>query len=80
MKDGNSRAGGGALPLLELPGRLICLIPNKLSAHYMEGWLRSYDPPIIVRVENDSVLMDVRTIQEKDLRTVAQAIKDLDAG
>ena len=79
MKDGNSRVGGGALPLLELPGRLICLIPKKLSAHYMEGWLRSYDPPIIVRVESDTVLLDVRTIQEKELRIVAQAIQDLDA-
>jgi len=79
MKDGNSRVGGGALPLLELPGRLICLIPKKLSAHYMEGWLRSYYPPIIVRVESDTVLLDVRTVQEKELRTVAQAIQGLDA-
>ncbi len=43
----------------------------------MEGWLRSYDPPIIARVENDNVLLDVRTIQEKELKTVAHAIKEL---
>ena len=43
----------------------------------MEKWFRSYDPPIIVRIENDNVLLDVRTIQEKELQTIAQAIKKL---
>ena len=77
--DGNSRVGGGALPLLELPTRLVCLVPNKLSAHQMEEWLRAYDPPIIVRVERDTVLLDVRTIQENESRTVAQALRKLSA-
>jgi seryl-tRNA(Sec) selenium transferase len=43
----------------------------------MEGWLRSYDPPIIVRIETDQVLLDMRTIQERELKTVAQALKQL---
>ena len=75
--DGCSRIGGGALPLQELPTRLLCLTPKKMSAQEMEGWLRSYDPPIIVRIETDQVLLDVRTIQEKELETVAQALKRL---
>jgi L-seryl-tRNA(Ser) seleniumtransferase len=77
LLDGNSKVGGGALPLLELPTRLLCLVPNKLSPHYMEEWLRFYDPPIIVRVEKDQVLLDVRTIQDNELRTVAEAVKEL---
>ncbi len=76
-KDGHSRIGGGALPLQELSTRLLCLTPKKLSAQDLEGWLRSYDPPIIVRIETDQVLLDVRTIQEKDLKTVAQALNKL---
>ncbi len=75
--DGISRAGGGAFPLLELPTRMIYLAPKKLSAHRMEEWLRFYTPPIIVRVEKDRVLLDLRTIQEKELKTVAQAVRDL---
>jgi hypothetical protein len=39
--------------------------------------LRSYDPPIIARVEKDHVLLDLRTIQEKELETVAHAIAAL---
>jgi len=75
--DGISRAGGGAFPLLELPTRMICLAPKKLSAHHMEEWLRSHTPAIIVRVEKDHVLLDLRTIQDKELKTVAQAIRNL---
>ena len=75
--DGHSRIGGGALPLQELPTRLLCLTPKKMPAQEMEGWLRSYDPPIIVRIETDQVLLDMRTIQEKELKTVAQALKKL---
>jgi len=77
MIDGHSRIGGGALPLQELPTRLLCLTPKKMSAQEMEGWLRSYDPPIIVRIETDQVLLDMRTIQERELKTVAQALKKL---
>ena len=77
LMDGSSRIGGGALPLQELQSSLLCLSPKKLTAHTMEERLRAYDPPIIVRVEKDNILMDVRTIQEKELKTVAQAIRDL---
>lgn len=77
LVDGKSRVGGGALPLLEMPSRLLSLIPGKLSSHTMETWLRSHDPPIIARLEKERVLLDVRTIQEKELKRVAQAIKDL---
>ncbi len=77
MMDGNSRTGGGSLPLLELPSRLLCMIPQTLSAQFMENWLRSYDPPVIARLEKEKVLLDVRTIQEGGLKITAQAIKDL---
>jgi len=77
LADGNSKAGGGALPLLELPTRLLCLIPGNLSSRFMENRLRTYDPPIITRVEKERVLLDVRTIQDRELTTLAQAIKEL---
>jgi L-seryl-tRNA(Ser) seleniumtransferase len=77
LLDGDSKVGGGALPFLELPSRLLCLVPRKLSANYMEGWLKSYNPPIIVRLGKDNVLLDLRTIQEKELKVVAQAIREL---
>jgi L-seryl-tRNA(Ser) seleniumtransferase len=74
---GFSKVGGGALPLLELPTRLLRLIPGKISANFINERLKSYDPPVIVRVEQDSVLFDVRTIQDNELKTVAMAINGL---
>jgi len=75
--DGISMVGGGALPLMELPARLLRLIPGQLSVNFMEEWLKTRETPVIVRVEKDKVLLDVRTIQDEELRTVAQALKDL---
>lgn len=79
LADGDSRVGGGALPLLSLPTSLVSLSPANLSAHTMEEWLRAYDPPIIARVEKERVLLDVRTIQDREMKTVAQAIRGLAA-
>jgi L-seryl-tRNA(Ser) seleniumtransferase len=77
LADGISKVGGGALPLMDLPTRLLCLIPIKMSARYMDEWLRACDPPIIARVEQDKVFLDVRTIQDEELKIVARAVKDL---
>jgi L-seryl-tRNA(Ser) seleniumtransferase len=77
LTKGGSKVGGGALPLLELPTALLRLIPKGLSAHFMDEWLKSYEPPIIVRIEQDNVLLDVRTIQDRELRTVAKALGEL---
>jgi len=75
IADGTSKVGGGALPLLVIPTFLLALVPGRLSANTMEQKLRDYAPPIIARVEKDQVLLDVRTIQEPELKTVAAAIK-----
>lgn len=75
--DGVSKVGGGAMPLMELHTRLIRLSPAKMTAHNINEILKANDPPIIVRVEQDSVLLDVRTIQDKELKTVAKAINEM---
>lgn len=79
LTDGDSKVGGGALPLFVLPSRLLRITPGAISAHDMEEWFRAYDPPIIVRVEKDQVLMDLRTILDTELKTVARAVKALAA-
>ena len=77
LADGSSKVGGGALPLLEIPTRLLCLVPGVLPSQFMERWLRALKPPVITRLEKNRVLFDVRTIQDGDMKTTAQAIQDL---
>jgi len=52
-------------------------LPGRLSANTIEQKLRDYDPPIISRVEKDHVLLDLRTVQDSELRVLAGAIKVL---
>jgi len=77
LVDGFSKVGGGALPLQELPSRLLSLIPKRFSPQEMEKRLRSHFPPIIGRLEKERVLLDLRTIQEEEMKIVAQALRDL---
>jgi len=77
LADGNSKTGGGALPLLDLPTCLVALVPGRMPAHEIESRLRASDPPVVARVENDRVLLDVRTIQDRELRILAQAVRGL---
>jgi L-seryl-tRNA(Ser) seleniumtransferase len=77
LADGTSKVGGGALPLLVIPTCLLALVPGRLSANIVEQKLRDGDPPIISRVEKDQVLLDVRTVQESELKTLAGAIKKI---
>ena len=63
--------------MLELSTSLLRLVPKKMTATYIDKWLKSFDPPIIVRVEQDKVLLDTRTILDEELKTVARAINEL---
>lgn len=77
LVDGFSRPGGGSLPLAELPSRLICIAPGAMPAQELESRLRANNPPIISRVERDQVLLDVRTILNRDMPVVVQAVRSL---
>jgi L-seryl-tRNA(Ser) seleniumtransferase len=64
--------GGGSAPGTTLPSRAIAVKPSSLSANAMLERLRRSETPIIGRVENDCVLLDLRTVEpEEDIRLVA---------
>ena len=72
--DGESVIGGGAAPSSTLPTRLLSLSHADLSANELSAHLRAFDPPIIARVEDGKVLLDLRTVfPEQDLK-VADAL------
>ena len=60
--DGESVIGGGAAPTAGLPTRLLALSCVGLSADEFAARLRGCDPPIIARVEEGRVLLDLRTV------------------
>jgi L-seryl-tRNA(Ser) seleniumtransferase len=60
--DGESVIGGGAAPSSVLLTRLIAISVKDLSADGLAAQLRASDPPIIARVEEGRVLVDLRTV------------------
>src|SRR6266480_3949975 len=60
--DGESVIGGGAAPSAVLPTTLLAVTSNTLSADELAERLRASDPPLIARVEDARVLLDLRTV------------------
>ncbi|MBW1975532.1 MAG: L-seryl-tRNA(Sec) selenium transferase [Deltaproteobacteria bacterium] len=70
-----SRVGGGASPDAELPSWAVSLRLANGSVVELEEFLRNCNPPIIVRIDNDRILMDLRTILPGDDKYIAEAIQ-----
>jgi L-seryl-tRNA(Ser) seleniumtransferase len=77
--DGASRVGGGALPLAAPRTRLVQVEVEGLSPTRLEQGLRAWDPPVICRLEDGRLLMDVRTLLPPDGRIIAEALASLAA-
>jgi len=70
--DGESILGGGSAPSSVLPTRLLALTCENLSGDELASYLRGSEPPIIARVEEGRVLLDLRTVfPEQDAAVVA---------
>jgi L-seryl-tRNA(Ser) seleniumtransferase len=62
LLDGESLIGAGSAPSAVLPTTLIALTCYSLSANELAARLRASDPPVIARVEEGRVLLDLRTV------------------
>ena len=60
--DGESLIGGGSAPSAVLPTRLLAIPHDGISADELASRLRRSNPPVIVRVEDGRVLLDLRTV------------------
>ena len=63
-----ARAGGGALPLAELPS-FACAVEEELAAQ-----LRAGDPPVIALIRDGRTLLDCRTLTDDETDEVADAV------
>lgn len=75
LADGASYAGGGALPMNELPTRVIRLEAAGTSATALAAKLRAADPPVIVRVTKGAVSLDLRTVSPDETRALIAAVR-----
>jgi L-seryl-tRNA(Ser) seleniumtransferase len=71
LTDGESVIGGGAAPSSVLPTRLVALSCTNLSADELAARLRASDPPVIARIEEGKVLLDLRTVFPEQDESIA---------
>ena len=76
--DGASAIGGGSAPGVELPTALIAIERRGLTTAALEGRLRRLVPPVITRIEQDRVLLDLRTVLPDDDQPLARALLQLE--
>ncbi len=70
-----SRLGGGALPGSELPSFAVQIAAKELSADAVALQLRTADVPVIARVKDAALLLDMRTVHEPEVEDVLNACK-----
>jgi L-seryl-tRNA(Ser) seleniumtransferase len=77
LLEGESALGGGAGPTSTFPTTLIGISHEEKSAQDIEHQLRTSSPPIISRISEGRVLLDLRTVFEDQLPTIMAALKNL---
>lgn len=76
VEEDYSMVGGGSMPIEKIPTYVIKVKSNKYKPEELEVMLRKNKVPIIVRVSNDEVIMDVRTMFDEDFNTVAETFSN----
>jgi L-seryl-tRNA(Ser) seleniumtransferase len=74
LLEGQSVIGGGATPEQSLPTWLIAMEANAARA---EKRLREGTPPVIARIQNDTLLLDLRTVFPVEEEELAVALEGL---
>lgn len=71
------KTGGGALPTLDLPSYSVVVYSHKLSPSQLQKYLRAHKIPIITRIEEDRLVLDVRCLFDEDLEEIKRAFQNL---
>ena len=72
--DVRGAVGGGALPLSAPPSLAVAVSHPVVSANALEAMARAGDPPLVGRIEDGRLILDVRTLFDRDLGAAARAL------
>ncbi len=77
LKSIASMVGGGSLPEQPLPSRGVALAPLDRSVNELEKGLRELSLPVLGRIEDDWLLLDMRTVADKEIPLLANCLKEV---
>ena len=72
---GNSVIGGGSCPECVLPTALVALESGRARPALIEARLRTGKEPVVIRVENDRALVDLRTVFPEQEPVLIEALR-----
>lgn len=73
----SSRPGGGTLPTAEIPTFCLRISHEGLSASELEEHLRGAAPPVIARVNEDRLVLDLRTVADAEIPALARVLNSV---
>jgi L-seryl-tRNA(Ser) seleniumtransferase len=71
LMEGRSVAGGGSTPEQSLPTWLLAVPGDAIKQEFA---LRRGDPPVIARIENDRLILDLRTVLPEEVDQLTSAL------
>jgi len=74
VREGESAVGGGAAPIAGVPTALVALSHPAIGPNHLADVLRGGDPPVVVRVAEDRLLVDLRTVRPEEEAALRAAI------
>lgn len=74
VEPSTARAGGGALPLLELSSHAVVVRSRATSVARVEAMLREAPLPVVARVAQDALHLDVLALETDELPLVAESV------
>lgn len=77
IEEDYSMVGGGSMPAERIPTYVIKVKNSRFSPQELEKRLRASKVPIIIRVSNDDVIMDLRTLFDEDFDTIVSVFANL---
>jgi len=80
VKKGSGVVGGGTFPGVDLPTWNLRVRHSGTSSTDLARRLRALDPPVIVRVEKDDLVLDLRTVAPEEDARVGSALLQVSTG
>lgn len=77
IMDDDGVVGGGSAPDSRLQNVVLAIDHRTLSPDSIEEALRKGEPPVIARIKNDSVIIDVRTVDRSGYEIIAERFREI---
>ncbi len=77
VRESAAAAGGGSLPTQDIPTAVVAIRHAKITPSRMEARLRQMPVPVIVRVDEKEILIDLRTVAEDEFGFVIDGLRNI---